>query len=163
MSDKNSKSEAVETAPVAKTHFDFTKLNTLAVVSLATAATGFGAVAAVITGHISLAQLKKSNESGRGLALTGMILGYVGIGLWVVGGIGMAILRMYAGQRYGVEFGGNGGRHMQDFQGGFGGGMMGGPGGRGDFGGDDQGGMMGGNWGPMQNGTGEVPAPTSTN
>ena len=39
------------------------------------------------------------------------------------GGIGMAILRMYAGQRYGVEFGGNGGQHMQNFQGGFGGGM----------------------------------------
>jgi hypothetical protein len=160
MSDKNSKSEAVETAPATKTHFDFTKLNTLAVVSLATAATGFGAVAAVITGHISLAQLKKSNESGRGLALTGMILGYVGIGLWVVGGIGMAILRLFVGQRYGVEFGGNGGQHMQNFQGGFGGGMMSNGG---DLDSDGNGGMMGGNWGPMQNGTGAVPAPTSTN
>lgn len=158
MSDKTSKSEAVETAPVAKTHFDFTKLNTLAVVSLATAATGFGAVAAVITGHISLAQLKKSNESGRGLALTGLILGYVGIGLWVIGGIGMAILRLFVGQRYGVEFGG--GQHMQNFQGGFGGGMMGNGGGPDN---DGNGGMMGGNWGPMQNGTDVVPAPAQTN
>jgi uncharacterized protein with PQ loop repeat len=160
MADKNEKIEAAE-APKAKAHFDFTKLNTLAVVSLATAATGFGAVAAVITGHISLAQLKKSNESGRGLALTGMILGYVGIGLWVIGGIGMAIIRLFLGQRYGVELGGPGGQHMQNLQGGFGGGMMQGPGGR-DFGGDDQGGMMG-NWGPMQNGTDATPAPSQTN
>ena len=158
MADKTEKIEAAE-APKAKAHFDFTKLNTLAVVSIATAATGFGAVAAVITGHISLAQLKKTNESGRGLALTGMILGYVGIGLWILGGIGMAIVRLFLGARYGVEFGGNGG-HMQNFQGGFGD-MMGGPGGR-DFGGDDNGGMMG-NWGPMQNGTDVTPAPAQTN
>jgi hypothetical protein len=158
MADKTEKIEAVEAAPVAKTHFDFTKLNTLAVVSLATAATGFGAVAAVITGHISLAQLKKTNESGRGLALTGMILGYVGIGLWVLGAIGMAAVRFFVGQRYGVQLGGNGGQHMQNLQGGFGG-MMGG---RDDV--DGNGGMMGGNWGPMmQNGTDATPAPTTSN
>ncbi len=141
MADKNEKIEAAE-APKAKAHFDFTKLNTLAVVSLASAATGFGAVAAVITGHIALAQLKKSNESGRGLALTGMILGYVGIGLWILGGIGMALVRIFVGQRYGVELGGNGGQHMQNFQGGFGG-MMGG---RGDVDGNGPGGMMGNGW-----------------
>jgi hypothetical protein len=160
MADKTEKIEAVDAAPATKTHFDFSKLNTLAVVSIATAATGFGAVAAVITGHISLAQLKKTNESGRGLALTGMILGYVGIGLWILGGVGMALVRLFLGQRYGVEFGGNGG-HMQNFQGGFGndGGMMGN---RGDIDGDGNGGMMG-NWNPMQNGTETTPAPTQTN
>ena len=158
MSDKNEKIEAAE-APKAKAHFDFSKLNTLAVVSLATAVTGFGAVAAVITGHISLAQLKKTDESGRGLALTGMILGYVGIALWVIGGIGMTILRLFLGTRYGFEFGGNG-RHMQNFQGGFGD-MMGGPGGRGGFDGDDQGGMMGNGW-QMPNGT-QTDAPVQTN
>ena len=156
MADKNEQIEAAEVAPAAKAHFDFTKLNTLAVVSLATAVSGFGAVAAVVTGHISLAQLKKTNESGRGLALTGLILGYVGIGLWVIGGIGMAIARAFLGQRYGVEFGGGNG-HMQ---GGFGGGMMGGfDGPRGD---DD--GMMGGNWNPMGGtNSGTVPAPSQTN
>jgi hypothetical protein len=138
MADKTEKIEAAE-APKAKAHFDFTKLNTLAVVSLATAVSGFGAVAAIITGHISLAQLKKTHESGRGLALTGLILGYVGIGLWVIGGIGMAIARLFIGQRYGVEFGGGNG-HLQ---GGFGGGMMGGfDGPRGN----DDGGMMGNGW-----------------
>lgn len=156
MADKTEQIEAAKVAPAAKAHFDFTKLNTLAVVSLASAVTGFGAVAAVITGHISLAQLKKTNESGRGLALTGMILGYVGIGLWVIGGIGMALVRAFVGGRYGVELGGPG-QHMQ---GGFGGGMMGGF--DGPRGGDDNGGMMGGNWGPMM-GTDATPAPTQTN
>ena len=145
MSNKNEKIEAAE-APKAKAHFDFTKLNTLAVVSLATAVTGFGSVAAVITGHISLAQLKKSNESGRGLALTGMILGYVGIAVWVLGGIGMAIARIFINQRYGVDLGGPMGGHM---------------GGRGGFDGDDQGGMMGNGW-QMPNGI-EPEAPVQTN
>ena len=156
MSEKNEKIEAAE-APKAKAHFDFNKLNTLAVVSLATAVTGFGAVAAVITGHISLAQIKKSNESGRPLALTGLILGYVGIALWVLGGIGMAIVRAFIGQRYGVDmpFGSEG--YMQ-----FDGGMMGGHmGGRGGFDSDDQGGMMGNGW-QMPNGV-EPEAPVQTN
>ena len=154
MADKTEKIEAAE-APKAKAHFDFTKLNTLAVVSLATAVSGFGAVAAVITGHISLAQLKKTNESGRGLALTGMILGYVGIGLWIIGGIGMTIARLFIGQRYGVYVGGNGG-HLQ---GGFGGGMMGGFDGQRH--GNDDGGMMGNGW-QMPNGT-ATQAPAQNN
>jgi len=158
MADKTEKIEAAQVAP-ARAHFDFTKLNTLAVVSLASAVTGFGAVAAVITGHISLAQLKKTNESGRGLALTGMILGYVGIGLWIIGGIGMAIARAFLGQRYGVDFGGNGGHMQGGFDGGFGGqgGMQGG------FGphGNDDGGMMGNGW-QVPNGV-ATPAPAQTN
>jgi hypothetical protein len=156
MADKNEKIEAAE-APKAKAHFDFTKLNTLAVVSLATAVTGFGAVAAIITGHISLAQIKKSNESGRPLALTGLILGYVGIALWVLGGIGMGIARIFMSQRYGIELGGHDGGMP-----GFDGGMMGGHmGGRGGFDGDDQGGMMGNGW-QMPNGV-EPEAPVQTN
>ncbi len=156
MADKNEKIEAAE-APKAKAHFDFNKLNTLAVVSLATAVTGFGAVAAIITGHISLAQIKKSNESGRPLALVGLILGYVGIALWVLGGIGMGIARIFMSQRYGIELGGyEGGMRGLD------GGMMGGHmGGRGGFDGDDQGGMMGNGW-QMPEGT-EPEAPVQTN
>lgn len=151
MADKNEKIEAAE-APKAKAHFDFTKLNTLAVVSLATAVTGFGAVAAIITGHISLSQLKKSNESGRPLALAGLILGYVGVGIWIFGGIAMAIGRVFLSQRYGVELGDHRGG-MQGPEGG----MMGGNGGR--FGDDD--GMMGNGW-QMPGGTAPE-APTQTN
>lgn len=152
MSDKNEKIEAAET-PKAKAHFDFTKLNTLAVVSLATAVTGFGAVAAIITGHISLAQIKKSEESGRPLALTGLILGYVGIALWVLGGIGMGLARIVMSQRYGIEFGDHDGG-MRGFDDGMMGGHMGGRDG------DDDGGM-GGGW-QMPNAT-EPEAPVQTN
>ena len=63
----------------AKNKFDYTKLNTLAVVSLASAITLFGAPAALLTGHVSLAQLKQSNQKGRWMAITGLVLGYVAI------------------------------------------------------------------------------------
>ena len=91
------KNEATTVAP--KRHFDFNSLNTLAVVSLATAVTGFGAIAGIITGHFALAQLKHSGQSGRGLAIAGLAVGYVVLGFWIVAGIGMSLLRL----RYGFD------------------------------------------------------------
>lgn len=85
--------------------FDFTKLNTLAVVSIATSLTSIGAVAAIITGHVALTQIKKSGESGRGLALAGTIVGYVTIGFWVLASIGFLIAGAYLKNRYGMEMG----------------------------------------------------------
>jgi hypothetical protein len=85
----------------AKAKFDFTNLNTLAVVSLASAVTGFGAAAAVITGHVSLAQIKKSQESGRGLAIAGVVAGYTVIGLWILSTVGFVVLTIW-GVRHGV-------------------------------------------------------------
>ena len=38
----------------------------------------FVSLAAIITGHIALGQIKRSEESGRGLAVAGLILGYAG-------------------------------------------------------------------------------------
>lgn len=78
---------AEETKVTQTKKFDLTKLNNLAVVSLATAVTGFGAVAGVITGHVALAQIKKSGEAGRPLALAGVIVGYA----FLVFGVGMTI------------------------------------------------------------------------
>ena len=76
-SDKSPGSKA-KVAPVAqKPKFDWASLNTLAVVSIASAISGIGALIAIITGHISLAQLKTSGENGRNLALVGVVLGYV--------------------------------------------------------------------------------------
>lgn len=89
----------------AKGKYDFTNLNTLAVVSLATAVTGFGAAAAVITGHVSLAQIKKSDQAGRGLAIAGVAVGYSVIGLWILSTIGLVALSIW-GFRYGVPLGG---------------------------------------------------------
>ena len=70
--------------PQQKEKFDFTRLNTLAVVSLAAAISGVGALIAVITGHVSLAQLKRSGESGRGLAIAGLVVGYLHIAFWII-------------------------------------------------------------------------------
>jgi len=39
---------------------------------------------AVITGHIALGQLKESDESGKGLAKTGLISGYIGLGIFLL-------------------------------------------------------------------------------
>ncbi|WP_353807352.1 DUF4190 domain-containing protein [Agromyces sp. SYSU T00194] len=65
------------------------KTNVLAIVSLVSAF--FISLVAIITGHIALSQIKKTGEQGRGLAIAGLVIGYVGlvIGLivllfWVV-------------------------------------------------------------------------------
>jgi hypothetical protein len=83
--------------------FDFTSLNTLAVVSIASALTSIGAVAAIITGHVALTQIKKSGESGRGLALAGTIIGYVTIALWILGSIALAVAGAYLRGKYGMD------------------------------------------------------------
>jgi hypothetical protein len=48
---------------------------------------GVGAIVAIVLGHIARGQIKRSNgaETGRGLATAGLVLGYVGIALTVVG------------------------------------------------------------------------------
>lgn len=92
-------------AKQTKPKFDFTSLNTLAVVSLASAVTGFGAAAAVITGHISLAQIKKSQEGGRTLAIVGIAAGYTVIGLWILRTLGFIALGIW-GARQGIPLGG---------------------------------------------------------
>jgi hypothetical protein len=83
--------------------FDFTSLNTLAVVSIASALTSIGAVAAIITGHVALTQIKKSGESGRGLALAGTIIGYVTVALWILGSIALAVAGAYLKGKYGMD------------------------------------------------------------
>ncbi len=72
--------------------------NVLAIISLVASIAGLtlvpflGSVAGVITGHISLKQLKSSGENGRGLALAGTIVGWVGVGLWLLFGLLWVIL-----------------------------------------------------------------------
>ena len=80
----------------SKAKFDFSRLNSLAVVSLASAVSGVGALMAVITGHIALAQIKATEQSGRTLAIVGLVLGYIGLFLGIIlvisGVIGSALL-----------------------------------------------------------------------
>ncbi len=40
-----------------------------------------GSVLALIFGYIALSQIKQRNESGRGMALAGVVLGWVGVGI----------------------------------------------------------------------------------
>jgi peptidyl-prolyl cis-trans isomerase B (cyclophilin B) len=62
------------------------RTNTLAIVSLVLAF--FVSLGAVICGHIALSQIKRTGENGRGLAIAGLILGYLGL----VGGLIVAIV-----------------------------------------------------------------------
>jgi hypothetical protein len=80
----NAQPVAAETAAIPKKKFDFTSLNTLAVVSLASGISIVGALVAVITGHIALAQIRKSGETGKALAVTGTVLGYIHLAGWII-------------------------------------------------------------------------------
>ena len=58
------------------------RTNTLAIVSLVT---GFCcSIAAVVTGHIALGQIKRTGEQGRGLALAGTIVSGVSVLVGVI-------------------------------------------------------------------------------
>ena len=69
------------------------KTNTLAIVSLISSLVGLliipliGSVAGIITGHMSLGQIKQTGEQGRGMALAGTIMGYIGLAFVVLGTI----------------------------------------------------------------------------
>jgi len=59
--------------------------NTFALVAIITAF--LSPIAAIIFGHMALGQIKRTGDAGRGLALTGLIIGYsyfVMIGLFVL-------------------------------------------------------------------------------
>ena len=66
------------------------KTNTLAIVSLISSLVGIfivpfiGSIVGVITGHMSLSQIKRNGEQGRGLGLAGTIIGWVGIALGII-------------------------------------------------------------------------------
>ncbi|WP_278101527.1 DUF4190 domain-containing protein [Microbacterium proteolyticum] len=75
-------------APVAGGYGSAVRTNVLAIISLVASIAGFiglvpviGPITGVITGHISLAQIKRTGEQGRGMALAGTIIGWVGIGV----------------------------------------------------------------------------------
>lgn len=49
-------------------------------------------IAAVVTGHTALRQLERSGENGHGMAKTGLISGYIGLGLTLLGCLAIAII-----------------------------------------------------------------------
>lgn len=40
-------------------------------------------IAGIVFGHIALGQIKRGGDAGRGLALTGLIIGYVTTAMWI--------------------------------------------------------------------------------
>ncbi|NLA64592.1 MAG: DUF4190 domain-containing protein [Leucobacter sp.] len=78
--DPNQQPPAYQPAPAQK------KTNTLAIVSLV--GSFFVSLVGIICGHIALKQIKRTGEGGRGLALAGTIIGYVGL---VIGLIAVVI------------------------------------------------------------------------
>lgn len=88
------------------------RTNVLAIISLVASLVGFvlilpvvGSIAGVIMGHISLKQIKDRGERGRGMALAGVIIGYVTLLFVVLFVIGISILIASAGtsgSRYGA-------------------------------------------------------------
>ena len=54
------------------------KWNVLSIVSIITSFVGLHLVG-IITGHISLGQIKKTGEQGKVLAIIGLVLGYIGL------------------------------------------------------------------------------------
>ena len=73
-----------------------TKTNTLAIVSLVTSILGIGIVG-IITGHISLSQIKKTHEQGHGLALAGLIIGYIETAALIIGGLIFMLTVLFVG------------------------------------------------------------------
>jgi len=58
--------------------------NTMAVISMVSSIVGFFsfgvlAVLGVVLGHVSLAQIKRTGEGGRGFGITALVVGYVAI------------------------------------------------------------------------------------
>ena len=45
---------------------------------------GVGAIPAVILGHLAHGQIKRNGERGEGLAIAGLVLGYLWLSLWTL-------------------------------------------------------------------------------
>jgi hypothetical protein len=45
---------------------------------------GLGTIPAVILGHMSHRQIRRTGEQGSGLATAGLVLGWIGVALWVI-------------------------------------------------------------------------------
>jgi hypothetical protein len=77
--------------------------NVLAIVSLATGLASYvvipvlGAIVAIVTGHMARGQIKRTGESGSGMALAGLILGYVHLVLVAIAIVIIVIIAIVAG------------------------------------------------------------------
>jgi hypothetical protein len=71
-----------------------TKINGLAVAALVLGILWLfyvGSILAVIFGHVSLRQIRARGQRGRGVAIAGLVLGYLGVAIGVLTFIGLAV------------------------------------------------------------------------
>ena len=52
---------------------------------------GFAAIPAVILGHLARQNIRRTGERGDGMAIAGLVLGYLGIGIWTLIIIALAL------------------------------------------------------------------------
>lgn len=88
---KAAKTVAPEPAKVVTPEpVSYAKTNVLAIVALVAGVAGLtvipfvSSIVAVVTGHMARKELRRTGEQGDGLALAGLITGYIGIGLGVL-------------------------------------------------------------------------------
>jgi uncharacterized membrane protein len=79
-------------------------LNSLAVASLACGVAqwftlGVTAIPAVVCGHMARRQIRRTGESGGGLAIAGLVLGWIGVTMWILAIIGMAVFATWTTTR----------------------------------------------------------------
>ncbi|WP_052521480.1 DUF4190 domain-containing protein [Agreia bicolorata] len=77
---------AQQPATPASPHYDYPPVrptNVLGIITLVLGVLGF-AIVPVITGHIALAQIKRTGDDGRGITIAGLVLGYVGLAGYVL-------------------------------------------------------------------------------
>lgn len=74
------------------------RTNALAIAALSCGVAQFlgfwllGTIPAVVCGHMARRQIRRTGEQGDGMALAGLILGWVGVALTVIVGVGFALL-----------------------------------------------------------------------
>ena len=83
--------------------------NGLAIAALVCGVGGFvigvSFIPAIICGHLARAQIRRTGEQGGGLALAGLIIGYVGIALFAVLVAVLIVIASKAGHTVGVSSG----------------------------------------------------------
>jgi hypothetical protein len=96
-------------APVPSASLQYAKTNALAITSLicGIAQLMFGPLAtipAVVCGHMARGQIRRTGEQGAGMALAGLILGWIGVGFTVLVVL-IAVLAVVAASRGGAAGG----------------------------------------------------------
>jgi hypothetical protein len=78
------------------------------VCGIAAFATGITCIPAIICGHMARGQIRRTGEQGDGLAVAGLILGYVSVALFVVAVLAIGLFMTKAASTVSVSHGGPG-------------------------------------------------------